>query len=621
MKCSFCGKELNEGVKFCYFCGTRVKNAEAQVATDNTHIPVENTNIPEEKIAPAFDDTIASPKEEESGGANIPFSETAFVTEEKPAPQKRGKKKLVVIIAAALAAVIFFGAAAVGLSKAFAGNDDYIPVAISAYVSASGEGYVCYGNGKTFHLGSNVKEAVLTADRKRAIVLEKTGSVYWKNIKNGEQTYVYNATVGETELISVCDNMIFYAVSNTQTKQMQDPATGMYTDYEEKQTTYYSYSFDKSAMYRLGSEEELDAIAFSLTSQLSCESGAVAYAKDGEVYTYGGVSPTSVGSYDEKNDNVEIMSVSPDGDAVVWGVQSTTTSQTVIYLYTSSGIHTLDSFGAGETVSASYAMNCPTASSEELVIVCSDSVFVKKGNDVTEILLPDKVASPYAYGIDGRMISASRDFDAKDGFFVLTQSGDAYDVYMIKASGERNRIVSDIDDFAVADGMLVYERDGKLSIAELDVKDGELEDTVSIPKASDTVSMRAVGKYVYFTDDGGALYSYSVKKQETERIYADVDYFIPSDDGKTVYFVIDVTSDPNEITYGDLIRYTPKDGNERIDENVLVSSITSGLLGEVVEDGNIWYETYATATDMGYKFHSVYYNGKEPRSVITNIHS
>lgn len=613
MKCSFCGKELNEGVKFCSFCGTRIKTVAPQDPTEE--------RIAQEKVEPTPNGTPDVSTPEESGTvSNTDLSETAPVAEERPEEKKGGKKKLTVIVAAVLAAIIFVSAAIIGLSRAFEADGEYLPVAISAYVSGNGDGYVCYGNGKTLHIGSDVDEAVMTADRKRVVVLAKTGTIYWKNVKNGEQTNIYNASEGESKLISVCNNMVIYAVSTTQIKQVQDPNRGMIVDHEEERVTYYSYSFREDAMYVLGSEDELDAIAVSMTSQLSCGVGAVAYAKDGTVYTYGGTTPMSVDRYDDGNDSVEILSVSPDGGAVVWGVQNSSYT-TKIYLSTGTSRHMLDSFGSGEAVSSAYEMNCPISSSDQLVVVCSDKVYIKNGDDFNSVTLPDAVASPYAYGTDGKMISVSKSFIVTSGFFVLTQNGDAFDLYMIKADGERNRIVSDIDDFAIADGMLAFERDGKLSVAEFNAKKGEIENTVSFPNASDISSVQAVGKYVYFTDGSGALYRYSVKKEETSCIYRDVDKFILSDDGKTVYFIIDAEAVSDGVTYGDLIRNTEKDGNERIDEDVLVSSVTSGLLGGVVEDGNVWYEKYATATDTGYKFHSVYFNGKKPRSVITNIHS
>lgn len=48
MICKNCGKELQDGVKFCAFCGTRVEEpvaAEPDVVTDNTDAPIETTSV------------------------------------------------------------------------------------------------------------------------------------------------------------------------------------------------------------------------------------------------------------------------------------------------------------------------------------------------------------------------------------------------------------------------------------------------------------------------------------------------------------------------------------------------------------------------------------------------
>lgn len=78
---------------------------------------------------------------------------------------------------------------------------------------------------------------------------------------------------------------------------------------------------------------------------------------------------------------------------------------------------------------------------------------------------------------------------------------------------------------------------------------------------SDVLEYRVDDKasYVIYRKDGDKLYSYSLKKQDKEKIASDVMGFAASDDGKTVYYVL------ND---GTVYLWTRSGGSERVDSDV-----------------------------------------------------
>ena len=616
MKCSFCGKELNEGVKFCAFCGTRVRSDVAQ--------------SPIEQEANVTDNAYSQAPRQSVDPMDASFSAPSF---EETTEKWTANKKIILIVAAILVAAILLCSVAVGLSRGLSDNGYYMLVAIGAYISDAGDGYVCYDNGKLFYVGSDVKQAVLTADRTLAVVVTNDGSVYYRSIRDEKRSdiHISGAKNESAELISVCNNAVFYTVSSPQNIYQNSYQTEQFStgevQYDGVMTkTYYVYEFATGSMFQLGTSDEIDSIRFSLTAEISGETGAVAYARNGNIYVCGnGMGNEVMGRYDEDSDDVEIMSVSADGKAALWGVRNGDTSQIDIVMYFDGSSKILESFGEGESNSFAYAMNCPVGSSENFIVLSAEKIYIRMGKEIKQLTLPDAISSGVVYGIDGKAVSLSESFDPDDGFFVLTSNGESDDLYMVKADGQRKRLVSEIESFAVAEGMLVFEKNDTLSIANIDSANCGIEDITVIPKSSDPMSVQALGKYVYFTDGEGALYRYGIKEESTMLIHADVDSFIPSDDGKEVFFMTGVVTESStafgQVAYGDLMKYNEKDGHTMISESVLVGSVTDNLYGNVVEDGSFWYETYSAATDEGYRFNASYYDGKKSKLLVERIHS
>ena len=154
MKCSFCGKELKEGAKFCFFCGTRIRidgeeRRKAPIAEEIKPVEeaVQPVEIQEAESVEALgetafegnaQDTVADVEEQTSEHTvennfeplakeepvTVAYTETAEGTTEN----KKRKKKSVIIIAAALAVALLVGAIGGIFALSMGGADYYAAV-------------------------------------------------------------------------------------------------------------------------------------------------------------------------------------------------------------------------------------------------------------------------------------------------------------------------------------------------------------------------------------------------------------------------------------------------------------------------------------------------------------
>ena len=645
MKCSFCGKELKEGAKFCFFCGTRIRidgeeRRKAPIAEEIKPVEeaVQPVEIQEAESVEALgetafegnaQDTVADVEEQTSEHTvennfeplakeepvTVAYTETAEGTTEN----KKRKKKSVIIIAAALAVALLVGAIG-GIFALSMGGADYNSQVVDAYVSASGSGYICYGNGKILPIGEGIKEAVLSADRKHVVVLSSDGELYCTDSRAKNRSVIYTPTEGqEIEIMSVCDDTVFFAATTVVSKVVDGEKTQI------NEISYYRYTYKGPSMLLLGSDETLDSIEFSPSAQLCGKTGAVAVAKDGElkVYVGGEIYPAIVDSYDTSYEMVDVAAVSDDGKAVVWMTADKKSASITVNLWHDGEVFQLESYTGGASPENGFYMSCPESSSDELVIMSGKTLYTLSDDDIDKTKLPEEIASNYAYTLDGNYVFTGDGFDV-DEFIVATKSSDGtVSLLLIKYGNEFHKLVSGVETFEIADGRLVYIKNDAMYCAEIS-GDGELEKQAVIAKGADTVkSIKAIGKYAYYLTDDGTLYRFNMASKKTSTVSNDVAAFTLGKNGKSVFYYVGVKADETTgVRYGMLYKNNEKDGSDLVCRDVILSSATSFLtLGteKVVDEKQLWIEVFAEGYEGEFKYHSFFYNGKSCNALIQNI--
>ena len=324
MNCSFCGKEIKEGAKFCHFCGTRApselpKNIVAATASVTGE---ESGNVIE--TAKEFVDA-ATPQAEPQTTAENLFSaqETAqaessveeiAVSDETTAPnaqkiqmdtgitdvqanrKPKSKKKLFVILSAVIVALaVVFSALAICLVQVFADSAPTTP--IKAYTYSKGA-CICYDNGKLININGSLQNAYITPDRERVIYVDKNGKLCWYATDKDTKHDIYDFNSTDTvEIVGICNDMIFFVANST----------------------LYRYSFDEFVFTTVVGSDGLDSAVISSSVYYSGDFGTVAYVRNGGIYVLSedAFSPNLI-THATTTATLKIHDVSCDGELVLW---------------------------------------------------------------------------------------------------------------------------------------------------------------------------------------------------------------------------------------------------------------------------------------------------------------
>ena len=596
MKCSFCGKELKDGATFCSFCGTKVTSGGATA----------NTSTYE--------------------GVRVPIKQIA---EEKPIKEKnKGKKHRGLVIGSiALLAVIIITSVAIGVIPLFKNDALYPASAVEAYVDSKGNAYFCYDNGERVQVGSNVKTAYLTSDRANVVVLTNDGLLYMTDIQGGNRSEIYSSSVrfennmavnDEISLERVCDNMVYYTVSRTETSNKIAYEGSILVEnndvVSQKTLEHYAFYFSGKNNFLIGNSSEIKSMA--LSSWMSSGNCSVAYAKNGTVYVLNGEhgNMLAVGNYSEM-DEVYINGVSADGEYVLWSKKIGNVVD--IYLTNNHNSTIIESY-EGESGSQSFSLNCTQNGADGAVVLSKDRVYLMQDGKLSEKGFSSEIQSPYALASNGMPLIMCEQYDLSNGFFVVFSGDTGYDVVMMDEKLGKHKIVSDVVDFYVSEDYVIYMNENGVYSADFDADEYAISNATKIPGVDYVYDLVFVGGIAYFTDDNETLFRYDAEEGSKEKIATEVAYFAPTEDGHEVYYINKVT-DANGIRRGKLCVTDDKE-TVTIAKDVIVGSVTSNVVGDVLVSGNVWYETYASGTlEEGYKFNAVYYNGKKEKIMIKNI--
>ena len=603
MKCSFCGKELKDGATFCSFCGTKATSGGATA----------NASVSESVRAPM----------------NSIVEEAPVKKKNKEKKNKGKKKRGLVIGSIILLAAILVTSVVIGLLPLFKNDALYPASAVEAYVDSKGNAYFCYDNGERVQVGSNVDTAYLTSDRSNVVVLTKDGLLYLTDTQNSRRVEIYsssmrfvsNAEINEQiSLRCICDNMIYYTVSRTETsnKIIYSGVTQFETDevVEQRTLEHYVFYFAERNNFLIGDSSDIRAIALSNSAWLSSGNCSVSYAKDGTVYVLRGESGdlTTVGSYSD-TDEIYINGVSADGEYVLWSKKNGNLVN--VYLSDHNNSEPIENY-EDENGVRDFTLNCTQSSSDGVIVLSENYVYLMKNGKLSKKEASSAIGSSYVVAVNGMPLVMCEQYDLGDGFFIVLEGDEGYDVVLMDERLGKHKIASDVIDFYVSGNYLIYMNDDGVYSAELDTENYKISDASKISGVDYAYDLVFVEGIAYFTDEDGTLFRYDAEEGSKEKIASDVAYFAPTEDGNEVYYINKATNDGG-VRRGKLCVTDDKE-TVTIAKDVIVGSVTSNVVGDVLVSGNVWYETYASGTlEEGYKFNAAYYNGKKEKIMIKNI--
>ena len=595
MNCSFCGKELKEGAKFCLFCGTKVQQGESSISRH----PVSAVSVS---------------KEQSHGSVGI-ASATEGKTKVKEKKRLSKKKLVIAIVAAVTAIVILCGVGAFALLSAKESQSRAVP----AYIHSNGTAYICCKNGKHIKVSGNLKEAYLTPDGKHVVAVEKDGSVFWQKADNDKKNIIAKGTAEQqVEIFSVCNDMFFFTAANGSDTMLA-----------------YCHSFDDKATAMITDINKSDSVALSNTMYYSGDEGTVAYAKDGGVYVFDTEEMTSekISTY-SKGSQISVSDVSCDGEAVVWTVIEKD-NVAVSYLFLDGTVTELNRATLKNEESAPfYTLNCGLDGSDTFVVASSSSekIYVRTdgSKSVTTVTLPYKPVG-IVYSASGMALRESEDIESKDGFFIPTRdvssSKSSIIMYYLSENGKHSSLVTGIKDDGNAykfsgDKLLYIDSSDVAHMATLHKDKDHIATRVQLcEKAVKLIATKEEGELVYVlakaANDSYDLYRHDMDKHNTALIASKVGYTVLiSEDSESVYYFSDV-SDTNGTAVGTLFEYRDGKAN-RIRSSVVISSVTSYLASGELDAEGVWLDVYVGEGSTGYIFDSVFYNGKQVDVRIQN---
>ncbi|MCR4655785.1 MAG: hypothetical protein K5770_06100 [Lachnospiraceae bacterium] len=595
--CRFCGAENEEGSVFCFSCGKQIgaKAERTEKAADNTKNADSADDIHDIDDLDVIEDL--------DNTENISRAENAERREPKEPkeprqPAKTIRKRSLKPGYFKLAAVVIIAAVIVCVFR-MCGNSgsgsDTENVAVSAFIDYEDTALLPLMNGKIVEI-DDTQTALLSPDRKKIVVLDITGELYFTDTSLGSKTPIEDDTE-DVQLLSVTDDHVLYG----------------------KEDGTYLYAFSGKESVRLSNgriEERIE------------KKGNLLYKNDGAIYLYTKASKEKekIGSCEE---DCKLLYLSDDAKKAYW-VQKDSSEEDKyeVYSYLNGERNKMCSYtapyapglvmNAGET----YGI-LGTSRAESLYVIDNKEEAMKVGMGNPIIFFTNALFTRQGFLREDRASSFS-------GMYVIVESNDneKYNLYYIDKKGEREKMISGLSDLFIQNGWLYYREDDELSCAR--IEGDSLKNEKNITHDVDYLLL-ANGGYVYFLKDGhesdnGDQYGtiYVVKDgRDPVKICDDalINDIYSSPDGKTLYYFRDPDNDPKsgyisaafyKYTYG-------KKNPEKISDSVCCYEIFDGTENDQHNDNKL-NDRFIYYKKIDYNdFQWMYYNGKDSEIMASEL--
>ena len=567
MNCLHCGKPLKDGARFCSFCGTPVG------VTPQNSITVSDNTVNSE---------IRKPRQ----------SKKRYI----------GRVVLIVLVVAVLMAVCL----TVGILMRNKDNYTHIYTSINAYISESGEAYICYGDGKYIAIEENgVTDARLSPDRDYIGYLTEDGELICADIKQSER---YVVAEGDIQLLSMTKTYMIYAIS------------------DHNELYVYEYATGDNAVIPQG--DAIGGVSWCISPTYNEES-AVAYFEGGDIYAGELFGERQHIAHYTDDAEIDLFGISGDANVVLFGV--TVDGDNRVYLYYHGDVSQLDTFSDTE-YRTGLSLNVANDDSETVVIASLERIFIKTDDSLNEVPMNSNVYLHNIANAHGRPFS-EEGFIGADGFYVMRTDKDSDVIsntlcYM-SYDGTYREVVKRFTHmrFVGQEGIVCTNEDNELIYISMDVEAGIVTgEPVTIAKnVYDFEVSDNGGNFIYYTYSkfvSFELYCYDILDDSVDMISDDVHTYYVSTDGESVFYTRDghgYRGDVN-IDVAELYVYNGSfEESELVAEDVIINSVTSHLLNRELDTNGVWFETFVELIDGGYMCHSNVYTDGDVREVIRNV--
>lgn len=575
MYCSNCGGELNQGATFCPRCGA-VQNEK------NPVVPRSKSKGKWQKI--------------EMGGNWVPQPAGPGVQ----APAK--KKKQIILIACAAALLLAAVLAFLLLNGRFSGRNAVELNPIGAKYSEDGSAYIILPeDGSCIVIDGEIMFAGITADRKHVVVMQEDGTLYVTNKKLSKKTVIAD----NAERIYGFRNDGFI--------------------YMNKNMGEFRVLFSDNIPLKLDTNTDF----LFATNTLS-----LAYVtQEGEIYTLSADSNEGVRISSNAQD-VELLGISDDGQTVFWSALVNDTP--TLYLAENGIKEKLGELDSSFYTGYSYAQFSKDSELATLASWYSDSMWIKKaGEAAVKVKLGSDCAQPYYICTESGHIDRTK-ASKISSLYVSASSDEGKNLFYISSDGSRERILSGVDDYVIANGTIFYtDVDQNLYCGKLNKASISEEKRI----ASEVYCFSAAqnGKYIYYmkdcADGFGDLFCFKTGSDSAQKIGSDVAYYETgygygwtclhfSPDGGTVLYYIDTEIIPGTGRYNSSLMmwsYGDKAG-VKIADDVIANSVSSARsTGDFDPKGFVFSKYSRTDSNNNLFVDLIYYDGKTMTRLAADV--
>lgn len=523
-----------------------------------------------------------------------------IVAEEMNVATHQQNRRKSFLILAVMCVVIAVAVAAFFLIRGGKPADsNYEALAISAYTTADGAAYIPLHDGTYIVINEDVETALLTKDRQNLVVLLKDGMLY---VTDPKQT---NRTV-------IADNISDIWVRDDG----------------------FVYKDENGILYK-SLFAELESIEVGKASIFTVAQNTVSllYTTDNkEIYTMAANSDegVKVGSYDA---TVTLKAISDDAQISVWVEKDG--EETSIYLNDGENRSTLSK----SELEYEYTYVEFTEDQKMAVVMNAlfdDCLWIKTdGGEPLEVKLAGEPNSIIIYSENG-WLHDEKSTDV-DSFFISTQGETYSNIYNITIDGNRERLLSQIKEFDIVNGIIVYlDDEDDLYWGKID--GNEVLDSKKIASEVSVVEVTNNGNYIYYIKDYdddeevGTLFCYKMGTDEAVKVASEVSCYggvasgwtnnVYSADGETVFYYKDMEEiEDTYSAYGTLMKWTY--GEEiatKVASEVLKYSPTSGISsGDVIESGFSFLKYTHVDSKGNVLADLMYYNGEDAEKGASDV--
>ena len=488
-----------------------------------------------------------------------------------------------------------------GLVKSAGASSEFS--AIVSREDEDGTAYVPLMNGNSIQIKGDVSLAALTKDRKHLVVLMEDGSLYAVNQRNSEKTEIAHNV---DTVNSLRNDGLFFT---------------------NKDSKKYRYTFRNDESVLLGTNIANAYSPNNLTTLYSTDDGKIyllpADRDEGE----------RIGSY---TDSIYMEAVSDDGKTAVW-TEKTGSEELTTVLYAGGDKTTLGS------VSGKYDYTVVSFSDDQKYAVIGsldgDSIWIAEpGKEEVKVKLGAELGRSTFYSEKGDVQDLKR--SEIRSLYVSTESENGYNLYGILADGSRERMLTKINSYVIADGTIIYlTTDNDLYCAK--IREDRITDEYRIASEVNLFETPENGKFVYYIkdydndDESGVLYCFKIGTKESKRVSSDAGCWISqylslggylyvsfSETGDTVYYLEEMEEVKD--TYanmGTLVAWTyGNESRKKISGEVLANSLNSGRMDGQLNPSSFIFLKYSSKSASGdILCNWMYYNGSKVTKFATDV--